>query len=393
MAAPLADLSSLLSWLVLAHVGAADLALVKELPNTASPDLDDPNAADEVPAPKLKLHSCAQCELPVAARFDHPEPELLRDTHLVLGEQCLAYLPQHGPVCGAASVAGTVLSLLRHHGVDEARAREAVTVRLVQDAYHALGVPNIYRSSVAVGNFTLKKCLMSLRVPGFPHAQLTVLDFGAFLETDPARRELAEWEKLKRGLREGRRYLFHSRNHYNRIFGWREVWALSKTTCAGAGESGSSSEVRAASVAHPEPEAAMPPPPPQQPAPQVHEPPAVVTVAADDLASQLWDENKAPPPPALKKRGGEDRRPLLTSRMPFGVPPVSASAPRRAAVVEPAPEPAPTPEDVCVVSQRQILMAKRGQRPQHWVPWEAVCENVRTHKINMIFEVRLVMRK
>ena len=42
---------------------------------------------------------------------------------------------------------------------------------------------------------------------------------------------------------------------------------------------------------------------------------------------------------------------------------------------------------------RHILMAKRGQRPQHWVPWEAVCENVATHKINVIFEIKMVMRK
>jgi hypothetical protein len=45
------------------------------------------------------------------------------------------------------------------------------------------------------------------------------------------------------------------------------------------------------------------------------------------------------------------------------------------------------------VSQRHILMAKKGQRPQHWVPWDAVCLNTRTHKINVIFEVKMVQRK
>ena len=168
------DLSTLLAWFELAHMTPLDLAHdAKALPSTLSPELDAPDAAagDAAPGaerPKLKLHSCAQCELPVAARFEEPEPWLRTDARVltVLGESELSYLPQHGPVCGAASVAGTALSLALHHGVDAALAHEAITVRLVQDVYNALGVPNIYKSSVAVGNLTIKKCLMALRVPG-----------------------------------------------------------------------------------------------------------------------------------------------------------------------------------------------------------------------------------
>ena len=187
------ELSLLVSYLLLpgGGISVADVSSPgKELPSTLSPDLDDPastaaalaaasaaaaaaaagsssisgsaaGGADEAPAPRrLKLHSCAQCELPVAARFDLPDPALRARAHMVLQEFETHYLPQHGPVCGAASVAGTALALMRHHGVDDGLAREAATVRRVQECYHALGVPNIFASSVAVGNATLKRCVM-----------------------------------------------------------------------------------------------------------------------------------------------------------------------------------------------------------------------------------------
>ena len=56
---------------------------------------------------------------------------------------------------------------------------------------HALGVPNIFASSVAVGNATLKRCVMALRFdPLLPRCQLTVADFGAFLDLGGARHRL-----------------------------------------------------------------------------------------------------------------------------------------------------------------------------------------------------------
>jgi hypothetical protein len=65
---------------------------------------------------------------------------------------------------------------------------------------------------------------MAFKLEAFPSWQLTIQDFGAFLESNPEKKVLNEWEKLKKGMATGSRYIFHSRNHYNRIFGWREVW-------------------------------------------------------------------------------------------------------------------------------------------------------------------------
>jgi hypothetical protein len=118
-----------------------------------------------------------------------------------------------------------------------------------------------------------------------------------------------------------------------------------------------------------------------------------------------------------RKRGGEDRplRPLSTSTSvnsyliepsilrgkttktiekksittSTGVKTVSSLT----SSLLPCKETSTTQQDGAFVSQRHILMAKKGQRPQHWVPWEAVCLNTQTHKINVIFEVKMVQRK
>jgi len=397
------------------------MATLKELPSTASPDLDDDKAPsvsndpnDE--KPKLKLHSCAQCELPVVSRFEHPEPALL-SALMVLGEQELSYLPQHGPVCGAASVAGTILSLAAFHGLDPALAKETITVRLVQDVYHMLGVPNIYNSSVAVGNLTLKKCVMALKLEAFPSWQLTVQDFGAFLESDPERKALNEWEKLKKGMATGSRYLFHSRNHYNRIFGWREVW---QKTQPPTGEKVSSTI----------PSTVLPPVTSSTTTTRTtpasteitNEAPAtevVVTLVdnqdpySEENLERMMEQMQQP----RKRGGGEDRplRPFSTSSSSVsnsmepsalggrtkafekkaaaaagtGVKAATSITSRKENVGEVSNE----QQQGAFVSQRHILMAKKGQRPQHWVPWEAVCLNTRTHKINVIFEVKMVQRK
>jgi hypothetical protein len=379
---------------------------LKELPTTASPDLDDdkaPASTDPtVERPKLKLHSCAQCELPVISRFEHPEPTL-SSSLTILGEQELTYLPQHGPVCGAASVAGTILSLAAFHGLDMIQARETITVRAVQDVYNALGVPNIYTSSVAVGNLTLKKCIMAFKLEAFPSWQLTIQDFGAFLESNPEKKVLNEWEKLKKGMATGSRYIFHSRNHYNRIFGWREVWEKTRplesklqSSVQFSGQEDTNDDIPTEFVSSVQ---------------------NIVTLVENDPYSEENVSKMIEQMQSSRKRGGEDRplRPLSTSTSvnsyliepsllrgkttktiekksittSTGVKTVSSLT----SSLLPCKETSTTQQDGAYVSQRHILMAKKGQRPQHWVPWEAVCLNTQTHKINVIFEVKMVQRK
>ena len=416
------DVDFLLHWFISTGSTPLDMATLKELPSTTSPDLDDDKAPSSndptAEKPKLKLHSCGQCELPVVSRFEHPEPALL-SALMVLGEQELSYLPQHGPVCGAASVAGTILSLAAFHRLDPALAKETITVRLVQDVYHMLGVPNIYNSSVAVGNLTLKKCVMALKLEAFPSWQLTVQDFGAFLESDPERKALNEWEKLKKGMATGSRYLFHSRNHYNRIFGWREVWQKTQPTPS-IGEKVSSTA----------PSTTLPPVTTSTTTTRItpasteitNEAPATeVVVTLVDNQDPYSEENLERMMEQMqqsRKRGGGEDRPLR----PFSISSSSASnsmepptlggrtkvfEKKTAAVAgtgvkaatsitsrrENVGETSNEQQQGAFVSQRHILMAKKGQRPQHWVPWEAVCLNTRTHKINVIFEVKMVQRK
>ena len=150
----------------------------------------------------------------------------------------------------------------------------------------------------------------------------------------------------------------------------------------------------------------------------VDEPLATSGAGSDPYSEENIARMMAMAPPPMRKGGGEDRRPLLAAssasaraRNPFGAAPAGgngaapapagsgakavallAAAAQAGAPAAADPDAAPAPGEA-YVAHRQILMAKKGQRPQHWVPWEAVCENTRTHKINVIFEVKLVMRK
>jgi hypothetical protein len=81
----------------------------------------------------------------------------------------------------------------------------------------------------------------------------------------------------------------------------------------------------------------------------------------------------------------------VAAALPAAVAAAAEPLPARFAA-DPDPDAGPRPGEA-FVAERHILMAKRGQRPQHWVPWEAVCENIATHKINVIFECKLVVRK
>lgn len=363
-----------MDWLI--TVGIVDyVESVNGAPGDGSPEDIRPVAevlADPSGANKKKYHRCNKCELPVAQRYERPAPELL-SYHLVLKDHDDVFLPQSGPVCGAASVAGTVLSLLRQAGHDIAapQIRDAVTVRFVQDVYHRLGVPNIYETSAAVGNLTIKKCAMALRIPSLPSLQLTVRDFGSRLDTDPVQKRLSEWNMLKRGVASGARYLYHSRNHYNRIFGWRELWSTGTPAPASPADVDADLPFRrpaTAAACHVQNENADP--------------------LADDAAAKL---SFGEAPTITASAADRPIRPLTASKRNILLAPSSRlSKPLAAARASPA---APEPDYTSCVAKRQVLMAKKGQRPQHWVDWDAVCDDIASHRgHHIIFEFRLVDR-
>lgn len=336
--------------------------------------------------PRVKYHVCGVCDLPVAQNFS--DPDLCEAaSYLTLRHTDTVYAPQWGPVCGAASVAGTVLSLLKAAGHAPEAFKDVVTVRLVQDIYASLGVPDVHTDTHAVGNLTVKKACMMLRVPGLPTAQLTVSDLAFLLAKDPRDKANAEWARLKQGMAQGARYLYHCRNHYCRVFGWRELYRAPK-----AGDEGAA--------------AASPTVQDHQSSSFVQEESGGTTPAGGVDKENAGGEDgpvPAPPPPARRlsgapptglrrvgsartnaAAGGSVGKPVgLKARVGRATPSTSTSA-----SLEHLAPPGMQPYLV----SRQVLMAKKSQRPQHWVEWDAIAADTAGHKLHMLFEVKLVQR-
>jgi hypothetical protein len=407
-----------LSLHLLAAFGVTDPhGLIVRNPDTSSPDdlipsslLPDPSA----PATTKKVyHRCAKCELVVAQKYEDPDPH---NFHLVLKQVDTVFLPQFGPVCGAASVAGTVKSLLRHHNFDvtDPDSYDAVTVRLVQELYHAQGVPDIFVTSAAVGNQTIKRAFMTLRVPGLPGVSFAAKDLACLLERDPVEKAQAEWRMLKAGMGSGARYLFHSRNHYNRVFGWRELWdsgEAAAATSTGGGddlaltpagwravlaEANGNAEAAVVAVLREAKEGG------QEEGGVVKTGEAASGEGGGSKSSSssaqvavVDSENGPPIAPVVRAAGDRAPRPLSLAakkRLRAGLDAGVASTTMTAPSSIPSSS-SSTPDFSRCVARRQILMAKKGQRPAHWVDWERVCEDIAAHKgHHMIFEVRLVER-
>lgn len=407
------ELATLAGWL--AEGVHADIRASRTV-TTYSPELDDDGAK---PGTVRKLHKCAICELPVAQRFEDECAVL--NGKLVLSHVDPVYVPQWGPVCGAASVAGTVLSLAKWHGLDSPSLRSECTVTSVQDCYsEKLNVPNVYKTTAAVGNQTLKKCAMLLRFPSLAGWQCVATDFGCHLVTDPTLKQEEEWRKLKNTMATGGRIVFHSRNHYNRVFGWREVWDTAPDSSSSSDSASLplvSAPVSAPVAVLGESTAACN---------KVACMPGAAKKDTDDsssnIISPMSDGSSTPSVIDASSEGDQENMPAAAApakpaRRPFlvrksvrsgvvglaaptlakattAVATTATSATNTATV---APPPAPTatgPTDLSSsgarLVSRQILMAKKGQRPQHWVTWEAIAHDLRTHPGHRLMEIRLV---
>lgn len=352
----------------------------------------NPSTVTIAPPKVVKLHKCNKCELPVAQRYELPNPEV-NSYHLVLQHYDTNYIPQYGPVCGAASVAGTILSLLHYHGHNMDLARELITIKYVQDVYHSLGVPNIYETSAAVGNMTLKKCCMALKFPSpWQNCQLIIKDLCAHLERDPVKKMDSEWRTMKTGILSGARYLYHSRNHYNRIFGYRELWNHGNPV---TNDSNNNNED-------------------ENNAPWLTWVDSSVSMKDMNTMSNENNPSLSPnPSPILSNEGGDNDSfsPILSSQptnvtnpaerpiRPLGLVAkkrVLALASKANVVPKTGTNTATNSTDIdysqCI-AHRQVLMAKKGQRPQHWVNWEDICADIASHnRHHMIFEIRLLDR-
>ena len=136
----------------------------------------------------------------------------------------------------------------------------------------------------------------------------------------------ALWERLKRDMRAGVRVLYHCSNHYVRVFGFREGW---------------------------QPESSLAP---------------VAAESAVPAGGDSGDEAAGAGAAAPAATGLSAVRRLNAVVGELLAPRVASGA----------------------LWRREVLTARRGQRPKHWVAWEQVAADISGHKLHRLFAVRVV---
>lgn len=287
-----------------------------------------------------------------------------------------------------------------------------ITQAYTTDLYMKLGITGLEKSTAKVGNLTLKRAIRLFVFPGRPRWQLVPVDFDVHFGAgdDPALRNTLRWERLNRDLKSGTRFLFHSNNHYARIFGVRElknethrsalpdegtvVYALPPKTAAPTPPAPNAGTVGPSTA-----------PPPTLPVRSLadggdsdnEDDPVEISMASDSKENQAGASHigsaAGKPLPALAAPG--HIAPITAPERPArsALPAASTPAVAPTGSATPLAEAKPGCKLVSWLrSGREILMARSGQSPKHWVDWDQVCRSIDTHRIQTIIAVRWVER-
>ncbi len=281
------------------------------------------------------------------------------------------HVTQRGPYCAAASVAGMVLSFAAElGGPEEAAARTCATQEAVVQLMRGFGVPGLERSTARVGNVTWKRAMRMATIADDPEKGLlggqvrfAPRDLepcgpvpvagadGRATEADgveaggegPSAEALAAesdalWERLRSDMAAGARVMYHCANHYTRVFGWRQSRPGVDADALGGPVDGPGSE-------------------------------ADRGLAAEAVGGDSDGEEGPPAQPAGGQSRGAGRGRPAAPLFDWGRHRSRAGC------------------------RREVLTAKRGQGPKHWVSWEQVVADVRKHKLHRLFSVSLVDRR
>lgn len=301
-------------------------------------------------------------------------PETAADSNYETFVQDEEHVTQRGPYCAAASVAGMLLSFAAElGGPEEAASRTTATQEAVVQLMRGFGVPGLERSTARVGNVTWKRAMRMATITDDPGKGLlggqvhfaprdlepcgaattpAGLSASASDGTEaaggqgggegPSKGALAAesdamWDRLRSDMGAGARVMYHCANHYTRVFGWRQ--SLPGVDVGGLGG------------------------PVDGPGSEADKGLAAATVGGDSDGEEGM--------PAASDGGSGQQMGVRreTAEFDWGLHQSSRG------------------------TRREVLTAKRGQGPKHWVSWEQVVADVRKHKLHRLFAVFMVDRR
>lgn len=356
------------------YAGGFNAAAFKQESYSAALDPKQSQAASSKPK-KKKRHRCEKCMLVV---FDAPailEPlghaewqtadkeavTLELSSGLVwdsLFIQDLIWDVQSGPKCAAASVSSLALSFASAYGLSKYVVRlerwrffftfsfhrttpkgDSLDQASVLRTYQSIGVPNIERTTAAVGNAQWRQAIALTAIADSRLRMVPRPLSAQFAAGADAADQL--WDRVTREMKLGSRVMLHCNNHYVRVFGFRSgtqrgvtLKPVLKECHADLGGDSDGDEEDGA-----------------------HD---------SDTTGGSWRALSATSPLVAA---------LLGERAVHG----AACEQGNGCQCTACPD---------LVLRREILTARKGQRAKHWVNWEQVVCDVQQHKIHCLLLVK-----
>lgn len=251
------------------------------------------------------------------------------------------YVRQVGPYCAAASVAGLIASFAAELCPETARLEQATQSAIVS-VYRDMKVPGLERSTARIGNLTWKRAMRTVAVPESEEEGALLCGQVRFAPRDfEPTSTVSEgsstsdslWERLCADMQAGVRFMYHCANHYTRLYGYRE----------------SLPGIRAGSLGLP-----------------IAGPGALADGAREEA---LGGDSDGEPECDSALEGEANRAIEEAIQFDWGMHRSSAG------------------------TRREVLTAKRGQGPKHWVSWEQVVADITKHRLHKLFAVTAVNRR
>jgi hypothetical protein len=225
----------------------------------------------------------------------------------------------------------------------ETATLENATQASIVNVYKDMKVPGLEKSTARIGNLTWKRAMRTVAVPESAEegalltgqVRFAPRDFEPSIRAPEGVHPADElWQRLCADMQAGVRFMYHCANHYTRLYGFRESLPGVDADTLGPPVAGPGSADDRSAVEE------------------------VLGGDSDNEADKASPSASSEPslPASIAFEWGAHKSPSSGTR-------------------------------------REVLTAKRGQGPKHWVSWEQIVADISKHRLHKLFAVTAVDRR